>query len=425
MKIGYLQIGSSEHGVCRYSKLLAREAQKRKNLNVTEVNITLKRDWKHNRAILTDAAKQLSAADVVHFQYSLGNNKNLWGQSWLKLYSLWVFVSHCSSPLVVTLHDIYPLPSFSTEAFNFINRWFQPTVSTTTEKNTVASSVASTPKKIKLSNPISKLFATLRRISGAKLEAFTLRWLLSRVELVFVCSEVEAQRLKAIVNNNKTRIVPIYVEERSITIDRQKARELLRLDKNQKIITLLGFIHPRKGHQLIVEAMSKLPADVIAIFAGSTSPDPYSQAYLEQLFRLAKASGVECRLRVTGYLSEEELELYLLATDLAVCPFQNLSASASLSTWISVARPILAFDLPQIAEYNKLEPGAIKTFSPYTSDALVDAIANFLNANHDEIEPAVDRLRTKLSVTTIFDRLLTYYDNFAKKYELLELSTNL
>lgn len=125
---------------------------------------------------------------------------------------------------------------------------------------------------------------------------------------------------------------------------------------------------------------------------------------------LAKTMGVEERLRITGYLSEEELERYLVATDLAICPFKNCSASGSLSTWISVAHPtILAFDLPQINEYNRLEPGAIKTFQPYTPAALAQAIRQLLPTCGESYAPAVERLRQRLSMPAIFDEHLSHY----------------
>jgi glycosyltransferase involved in cell wall biosynthesis len=424
MKIGYLQVGAQWHGVYRYGKLLAQEAQKRENLDVIEVNLSLKQDWKQNRAILLDAAKQLSAADIVQIQYSVGNNKDLWGQGWLKFYYLWVFLSQCSSALSVTFHDVYNLPFISKQILELAERWYHPPSGSTTPINTVVTSVASKTKRRKLGDPVYRAIALLQRIYRTNFEAFTIRWLIGKADLVFVCSQEEAQRLNTFASNSKTEIVPIYVEERSIAIDKQKARQILGIDEKQKIITLLGYIHPRKGHHLIVEAMSKLPADIVAIFAGSASPNAFAQAYLEQLWTQAKTYGVARRLRITGYLSEEELELYLLATDLAVCPFSNLSASASLSTWISIARPILAFDLPQMAEYNKIETDAIKTFSPYTSEALSNAIASFFNATYSEIDPGVDRLRKKLSVTKIFDQFLTYYHSAAKTTSEIEFTTH-
>ena len=70
--------------------------------------------------------------------------------------------------------------------------------------------------------------------------------------------------------------------------------------------------------------------------------------------------GLEDRVRITGYLSEEEMETWIAASHLAVLPFRDLSASGSLSTWIAAGKPILASDLPGFHEYDRRVPGAIR-----------------------------------------------------------------
>lgn len=173
------------------------------------------------------------------------------------------------------------------------------------------------------------------------------------------------------------------------------------------MITLLGFIHERKGHQLLVKALSHLPEQVIVVFAGGASPG--NEHFVQNLLALAEADGVAHRLRITGFLSEVNLERYLVATDLAVCPFQSFAASGSLSTWISVARPLLAFDLPQIAEYNRIAPDAFKTFQPYTPEALASEIKHLLSTGITATDVAVDRLRQRLLLPVTFNQHFVHY----------------
>jgi glycosyltransferase involved in cell wall biosynthesis len=118
---------------------------------------------------------------------------------------------------------------------------------------------------------------------------------------------------------------------------------------------------------------------------------------------------VENRIHFTGYLSEAELEAYLIATDLAICPFQGFSASGSISTWISVACPILSFDLPQIREYNTFEEGAIQIFKPYTPMALAAAIQECLEQDQDKQTIKIAQLGQKLSLSNILDSHLTLF----------------
>lgn len=369
MKLGYLHIGPPEHGIRRYGQFLAAEARRRPDLTVIEADVVLTEDWRRNRAILVNAARQLSAAEVIHFQH----NKLLWGNKGrLQLYYLWVFMRSCSCPLVVTFHDVYLQRRHLTG---------------------------------------NSIIDYAQNMYG--LGALALRWMLSQVQQTLVCTEEEARRLdqfvgsRKIADRSKIRVVPHFVEERTVTVSLASARRALGLE-GVRTVTLLGWIFPRKGHQLVVEAILELPPDVKVIFAGR--PSDTSRWFAEEILMLAKTMGVEERLRITGYLSEEELERYLVATDLAICPFKNCSASGSLSTWISVAHPtILAFDLPQINEYNRLEPGAIKTFQPYTPAALAQAIRQLLPTCGESYAPAVERLRQRLSMPAIFDEHLSHY----------------
>jgi len=150
--------------------------------------------------------------------------------------------------------------------------------------------------------------------------------------------------------------------------------------------------------------MPLLPPDVVVMLAGEPVVEG---AAARELHDLTSRHGD--RVRVTGYLPEPELETYLAATDLAVCPFVDMSGSGSLSTWISAGRPILASDLPQIAEYNEVAPGAISTFAPYTPTALASRVSELLQADAGERTQAVARLADVLKIPRMFERHVDVY----------------
>ncbi len=417
MKIGYLHIGLSKHGVCRYGRLLAAEARRRPELTVIEADVTLTEDRKYNREMLIKAAQHLSQANIIHFQFTKFN-KSLWGGGWSQLYYLRIFMNHCSCPLVVTLHDVFYPPYGLTRILKELNSKLSVTVLHSNQESRVTpSSKPSKPQRSILTRAFGFIQSTFQGMFSP--EAFALREIANRANLMLVCTQQEAQRLCDRVDDRKLRIVPHFVEARSTNISPDEARAALGLDK-VKVVTILGFIYPPKGHQIMVEAMSELPQEVTVVFAGGPS-DGYKNLESDLLI-LAKAKGVDERLRITGYLSEEELEQYLIATDLAVCPFSRFSASGSLSTWISVACPILASDFPQIDEYNKLEPGSIKTFQPYTPDALAKAIQQNLLTSSKSNGSALKSLRQKLSMSVIFDEHLIHYHYTATSQNYLQKS---
>lgn len=405
MRIGYLQLGPREHGIRRYGKLLAAEGRRRLDITITEASVNLTNNRKTNREMLIVAARQLSATDVIHIQYSGKNNQSLWGNRWEQLYHLWIFKYHCSRPIVVTLHDIYEPTLTIKTGLQTIYKHLKKSAGVDENKATPAINNSLVSKGSFLQQTID----VVKRMYGAN--ALSFFWLLNQAKLVFVSSGEESRRLQSVIDVNKIKVVPHFVEKRDFACDRSEAKSKLKLNEG-KIITILGFIHGRKGYQLIVETMPQLPQNVKVVFAGGSSPG--DEEFVAGLIQLAKSTGVDDRLRITGYLSEEELEQYITATDLAICPFKFFSASGSLSTWISAARPILAYDLPQITEYNSIEPGSIKTFQPYESRALAKAITQLLVTKPND-DPAVSRLREKLSISTIFDKQLDYYRQVTKK----------
>ena len=245
MKLGYLHIGPPQHSVRRYGQLIASEARRR-GLTIIEANVTLTEDRKRNREMLAKAAQQLRSAEVINFQH----NKSLWGgKGRLQLYYLWVFMRSCSCPLVVTLHDVF----LQHQHFTWRG----------------------------IVNYAQSMYGS---------SALALRWMLSQVEQTLVCTEEEARRLdqfvgsRKIADRGKIRVVPHFVKERTVTVSLASARKALGLE-GVRTVTLLGWSFPRKGHQLVVEAISELPLDVKVIFAGRAGDN--SGWFAEEILMLA------------------------------------------------------------------------------------------------------------------------------------------
>ena len=192
------------------------------------------------------------------------------------------------------------------------------------------------------------------------------------------------------------RVIPHFVEDRARLPAAATAKRALGLSDGP-VVTLLGFIHERKGHRLLVDALADMPA-VTAVFAGLASPA--DESFLADLLCRARRLGVSDRLRVTGYLDEPTLEQYLAATDVAVCPFTSASASGSLSTWISARRPIVASDLPLVRDYNGLVPEAIHVFAPVTAAALAAAVNRVIDEPSHDVG-RLDCLAAALSPQTV------------------------
>jgi glycosyltransferase involved in cell wall biosynthesis len=377
MKIGYLHIGAPTHGIVRYGRLLASEAKTRPDLEIVEAEVVLTGDANHDRLQLIAAAQQLSQADIVHLQH----NAQIWGGREHQLKHLHTFLQSCTTDArLVTLHDIF-YPTASAQLLQYMLDGKQP-----------------------IRNLLALLKAIVREQLSPNVRA--LRKVTSWCNKALVCTEEESRRLKGYVDSNKVRVVPHFVEDRPIAISPIEARKQLGLE-GKIVITLLGFIYRGKGHDLLVKALPLLPPECTVIFAGGLGHEDF----LHEVISLAEREGVRDRIRVTGYLSESDQDLYLAATHLAVCPFAQTSASGSLSTWISVNQTIIASNLPQVAEYNTLEPRAISTFDPYTSTALAEAIQKAILCSNLGGNPIVSQLRQQLRMPVVFDHHLNCYND--------------
>ena len=397
MTIGYLHVGASTHGVVRYGRVLAAAARDQLGAAVLEAEVELAGTEAADAERLQAAARQLAAADVVHLQY----NERVWGNA-RSAANMQAFVDACPVPVVATLHDVrrgYGWGSIGRRV------WAKRTAGRD-ERAGGETGVAEDDPGSRLGAWWASLQRGARYVWKEWQNTRATRLLARRAGRVLVCTQEEARRLQGLVPAERLDVVPHFVEARAIDMAPTTAKGALGLE-GRRVCTVLGFIHRKKGHALVVEALPAWSADVQVVFAGRAAHG--SEGFVEQLHARAEALGVADRLRVTGYLSEETLNRYLAATDLALCPFEQISASGSLSTWIAAERPILASDQPQIAEYNAMASGAIATFSPYTPAALATAAQDQLQGKAEAGRAARAALREKLSLPRVIQQHARVY----------------
>jgi glycosyltransferase involved in cell wall biosynthesis len=355
LRVGYLHVGRPGGGVRRYGEIIAAAAGLRNDLTVTEV---VAGDRHATRSDFRRAGRHLRHVDVVHAQWK---PRDWSGGGSAALGALLSFTLTTRRPLVITLHDVYPRTGLS-------ERLVRP-------------------------------------------DAMALRWLGRVASVVVVHSREEEKRLRGLVPSRKIRVVPHFVEDRILSVTPAEAKRALGLG-DRTIVSLLGFITRRKGHNLLLDALALLPDRVVAIVAGSGIGG--RDVRVEELREQARRNGLFDRVMFTGHMDESRLEMVLAATDVAVCPFDDVSASGSLSTWISVARPLVVSDLPGFREYDALSPGALRRFAPRDSETLALAIRRALADTTGTVDPSVLRLRDQLSPSITLDRYAAIYRTTAR-----------
>jgi glycosyltransferase involved in cell wall biosynthesis len=249
-------------------------------------------------------------------------------------------------------------------------------------------------------------------------------WATWRVALrsrrIVVCTREEARRLRSLADPTPVEVIPHFVEPQPTLPSAQAAKQRLGLE-GKRVVGVLGFIHRRKGHDRVVNALPHLPDDTVAVFIGRAGRK--DTGFARRLQAQAAALGVADRLRITGFVPEDALRDYLAATDVAACPFRSASASGSLSTWIAAERPIVASRLPLFEEYNTYASGALHLVDAAQPRTLADALAASLNASgappraaaSEAAAQARARLRSRLSLSTIAARHVALYRRVAAR----------
>jgi len=348
--VGFLHLGRAESGVRRYGQLIADETRTREGLTVTEVEAG-RVDQSSEQ--LAQVATDLGDCDVALMQW----NKRGWGKHG-SLLRLMRFRRAYTGALVVTLHDVFDRQGL--------------------------------------------------RQRYLRTDTWSLRQLGRTADRIVVHSQIEVERLRGIIPIEKLRVIPHFVESRELPLSAEEARAKLGLGE-RKVVTLLGFVYGRKGHRYAVEAVPYMPDDAIMVYAGG----PIEGRTFVHDLALEKADelGLGDRFRITGYLSEEDMGTWMAATHLAILPFTDLSASGSMSSWISSGKPMLVSDLPGTREYARRVPGALNFFGP-AGEAwpLGSAINELLSKPLADPDPGVQKLARELSMANTVDRYLAVAD---------------
>ncbi|MGP8072116.1 MAG: glycosyltransferase family 4 protein [Thermoplasmata archaeon] len=132
-------------------------------------------------------------------------------------------------------------------------------------------------------------------------------------------------------------------------LDTGPLRTTLRLE-GKRVIVFTGRLVPHKGVNVLLEALTELPSDVVLLVIGAGPR-------LSSLRGLARRLDVEDRVRFCTTVSDEELPHYLALADLFAFPSQNRLEGFGLAVAeaMAVGLPVVVADMPGVREV--IEPG--------------------------------------------------------------------
>jgi len=132
-------------------------------------------------------------------------------------------------------------------------------------------------------------------------------------------------------------------------LDPGPLRTTLRLD-GKRVLVFTGRLVPHKGVNVLLEALTELPSDVVLLVIGAGPRLP-------SLRTLARRLDVEDRVRFCSTVTDEELPHYLALADVFAFPSQNRLEGFGLAVAeaMAIGLPVVVADMPGVREV--IEPG--------------------------------------------------------------------
>lgn len=156
--------------------------------------------------------------------------------------------------------------------------------------------------------------------------------------IVTVCTALKLRLIALGADATRIEVLRNGVDLAGFTpIDPASARQRLALSAGGRVIASVGHLIPRKGHDLVIEALAALP-DATLLIAGS-GPDAASLA------ALASTLGVTDRVRFLGQLQHGQLPLVYSASDALVLASSNEGWANVLLEAMACGTPVVATDV--------------------------------------------------------------------------------
>lgn len=166
-----------------------------------------------------------------------------------------------------------------------------------------------------------------------------IRWAAGQASaIVTVCTALKTELTALGADAAKIEVLRNGVDLAGFTpIDPATARAQLTLPPAGQVIASVGHLIPRKGHELVIEALATLPG-VTLLIVGS-GPDG------EALSQLARRLDVSDRVRFLGQLQHDRLPLVYSASDTLVLASSNEGWANVLLEAMACGTPVVATDV--------------------------------------------------------------------------------
>lgn len=152
-------------------------------------------------------------------------------------------------------------------------------------------------------------------------------------------------------------VIPLGVDSpKNVVLDKSESKIALGYSSSDIVVGLFGFVADYKGPDIAARALLRLPRNYkLAIVGGRHPENGVDSAIDEVLADYVFDPSMAGRIRVTGYVTADQVDAYMAACDLLVSPYRdvNLSSSAAIAWALRSRRPVIATNITAFREISE------------------------------------------------------------------------
>lgn len=280
----------------------------------------------------------------------------------------------------------------------------------TFELHQVITNVGLLKKHVKVGNRITRIFYNL----GLRFFYILLGFVANKI---IVFEQMLKNRLTRYIRKGKIEVLSLSVEPKRL-IDKEVARRKLKLNSDEFIVMVFGFINGYKGIDWIIDAMSDKSGgnNIRLLVAGGINPylkdKPHYKAFYQ---KVVTEIGKHSHMTYSGFVPDEMVDYYFAASDVVVLPYEVfMSASGPFSLALSYKKPVLLSEkLKSYSESEDFVDSLIESglstndlFFPLTQSALLTRLYKLQkNANYRKFVSFSTILAQKRAASVVVGKL--------------------
>jgi glycosyltransferase involved in cell wall biosynthesis len=164
------------------------------------------------------------------------------------------------------------------------------------------------------------------------------------------------------INEDKVVSLPLGMFDDALILDKEECKKSLNLH-NKKVLLVFGYIRATKNYEPLLQAVKELGEDVVLLIVGDIQQEKDLVAY-NLIVNKSVELGIDKRVKIKGYVGDEEMPVIFNATDVAITLHGQGSGdflSSTMAMQLSYLIPTISTSIDSF-ENMKKEHGCLETF---------------------------------------------------------------